>query len=115
MEADYDRISNKQFVDKKTIKDENSMVHYIKPQSNRVFVQIEVPKKSEFDKAILNIKAFNERHLDVNPYSEVSHINDGKIQFDTESMEVVFDPIIIKSTYKSEFKHHINYHVYLSH
>lgn len=41
-EGDYDRINNKKQSDSKTLIDKNSLIHYLKPTYERVFIKVEI-------------------------------------------------------------------------
>ena len=108
---DFENIIKQNTTEFKKIIDANSMVHYIKLDHERLFLRIKNKKDS---KAIYEISVFNERDLDNNPYSEIAQGNNGKVEVELDSAQVVLSPITIASTYSSEFYHVVNYTLILS-
>jgi hypothetical protein len=79
-----------------------SLIHYIKPTYERIFIQVDADQDNKEDEAVFSLIAFNEKQLDKDPYTEISfqgHSLDGNVKIDTENQEISFDPIRINSTY----------------
>jgi len=71
-EGDYDWIKNNNKVESKVITERKSLVHYIKPSLERVFITVEIPEGTEQKESLIEIIVFNEKHLDKNPYTELN-------------------------------------------
>jgi len=54
------------------ITERKSLVHYIKPSLERVFITVEIPEGTEQKESLIEIIVFNEKHLDKNPYTELN-------------------------------------------
>ena len=108
---DYANIGNKNMTEFKKITDNNTSIHYIKMEHERVFLKV-TNKKEEL--SIYEISVFNERDLDYNPYSELAQGNKGKVDVETETGLVSFHPVTIRSTFSKEFYHRVNYTVFLT-
>ena len=110
-QGDYDNVLDAKSVDFKTIKDTNSFMHYHKVNSTRVFLKLENERATP---AIFQIGLLNEKDMDVNPYSEITHGDGGKVSIETDNHLLRFEPINIRSTYSNQFVHRITYTAYLS-
>jgi hypothetical protein len=97
--------------DFKKISDNNSAIHYIKMDHERVFLRVS-NKKEEL--SIYEISVFNENDLDTNPYSELAQGNRGKVEVETETGFVHFSPVSIRHNFAKNFTHRVNYTVYLT-
>lgn len=60
---------------------------------------MKIDNEKDVDVSIFNLNVFNEKHLEKNPYSEITHGDGGRVLFDTSEFKVTFDPIDIKSTF----------------
>lgn len=76
-EGDYDWIKTNNKVESKVITERKSLVHYIKPSLERVFITVEIPEGTENKESLIEIIVFNEKHLDKNPYTELNFLNFG--------------------------------------
>lgn len=113
-QGDYGNVLSKKALDKTQIIDNTSnvLVHYFKVEKEKVFM--EVTNKSEKDNAIFSLLAYQEKDMKTNPYSEVSLLNDGKVNFETDQNRISFQALQIKSKYESSYFHNITYRLYLS-
>ena len=75
---------------------------------------IKVKNEVDHEVSVFNLNVFNEKHLEKNPYSELSHGNGGRVLFDTSSFQCKFEPVNIFSTYSNEYNHVVKYTAYIS-
>jgi len=108
---DYENVADKNYLQYNTLKDTNSFVHYLKVNSTKVFLKVAGAKPPL---AIYEITVMNEKDLDVNPYSEITQGEAGKVSIETDNHVLRFAPIKIKSTYSNQFTHRVTYTAFLS-
>jgi hypothetical protein len=110
-ESDYQNVELDETIKYKKIRDENSFIQYVKLKQKRAFIKVENHKKN-FTTFTLNV--FNERDMDLNPYTEVSQEGEGKVDIETDSHTLRVKPIKLQQSIGKDFIHQITYYAYLS-
>lgn len=108
---DYDNVGKNETTEYKTIKDMNSIVHYVKMEAKKVFVKVE---NLDTENSIYELNLFSEHDLDRNPYNEVAQGDGGKIDVETDNHILRIPRAVIKPNYMEGYQHRINYKVYLT-
>ena len=110
-QADYEQVAKDKDVEYKTIKDANSMIHYIRLEGDKAFLKIE---NNQTDLSVYQLNIFNEVDLDQNPYSEVAQGAGGRVAVETDNSVVNLSPVELRVSYKEGFVHRVEYTLYLS-
>ena len=110
-QTDYDRVAANKSVEYKTIKDANSMIHYVKLEKHKAFIKVE---NEQSDLSVYELGVFNEVDLDKNPYSEVVQGNGGRVNVETDNNRVSFHPVELRVGFKEGFQHRVEYKLYLT-
>ena len=110
-ESDFQNVELDETIKYKKIKDENSFIQYVKLKQKRAFIKVENRKKN-FTTFTLNV--FNERDMDINPYSELSQDGSGKVEIETDSHTLRVRPLRLNQSIGTDFINQITYYAYLS-
>ena len=110
-ESDFQNVELDETIKYKKIKDENSFIQYVKLKQKRAFIKVENSKKN-FTTFTLNV--FNERDMDLNPYSEVSQEGEGRVDIETDSHTLRVKPLKLQQSVGKDFINQITYTAYLS-
>lgn len=115
-EGDYDNVTSNKSVKTNKVSQNKSLIHYMKPQHERIFVKVEIPRESKIEEALISVNPFNDKSQLGSSYTEISfrEKESGNLKIDLEHMEISFDTIQIRSTHFNGFKHRVDYILYLS-
>ena len=110
-QTDYDKVLNNETAEHKTIKNSNSLIHYVKLENKRAFLKV---TNQSPDFSVYEMSVTQEKDIENNPYSEIAQGNGGKVSVETDNSVLRMHPVSIKSTYSENFKHRVTYTAYLS-
>lgn len=110
-QTNYTNIDEGKSIDFKHLKDANNFIHYIKLESNKMFLRV---KNDGNHLAVYELNVFGENEIDRNPYKKLTQGNGGKVSVEWDNSNVILEPVSINSEFKEKFWHRVEYTLYLT-
>lgn len=71
-EGDYDNVNNNKNVKQNKIMERKSLIHYLKPQHERVYIKVELAPENKLDEALISINPFIDKAQPDTGFTEIS-------------------------------------------
>ena len=110
-QSDYQNVAQNNSTEFKKIDYKHSLSHFIKLDHQKAFLKV---ANKVSGPSIYEISVYGEKDTTTNPFTEVSEGNGGRVDFETDSNLIHFQPIKISTTYSQDFFHGVNYTVFIT-
>jgi hypothetical protein len=110
-QSNFTNVDEDKSAEVQHLKDANNFIHYVKLQSNKIFLKI---KNEAEDQAVYQLNVFGENDIDANPFRKLVHGDRGKVAVEWDQLRVSFRPVSLRAEYKANFWHRIEYTLYLT-